>query len=144
MSLFIPDGLLLEEDPAEMVRDGRAWGMEALLDLYGCNERIDDTAAIARYAGELCNLIGMRPYGDPQVSVFGLADPKTAGPTLVQLLETSSLTAHCARAWDGLAAVNVHSCRPFDPPTVAAFTVEFFGAERWTMRVLARGIRSDK
>ncbi len=130
------------QDPAAMVAGGRAWGMELLLDLFGCDPHtISSEDRIAAYAVELCDVIGMSRYGDPQVPYFGLADPKTQGHSLVQLIETSLISAHFSRSWGDFAAVNVHSCMAFDVDKVVTFSRAFFGAETVTTHVVARGAR---
>lgn len=141
---------LLEADRADtaeqvmaMVRDRRAWGAQLLLDMFGCaTELITSTDAIREYADKLCKLIDMRPYGQPLVPLFGLADPKTHGHSLVQLIETSLVDAHFTHNWDDFAAINVHSCQPFDVAAVVAFSRDFFlavGPVTW--RLSPRGIR---
>jgi S-adenosylmethionine/arginine decarboxylase-like enzyme len=133
----------LSQDPAALVAAGRAWGMELLLDLSGCDpETISSEDRIAAYAIELCEVIEMSRYGDPQVPFFGLADPKTQGHSLVQLIETSLVSAHFARSWDDFAAINVHSCMAFDVDKVVAFSRTFFGARSATFQAVARGVRS--
>jgi len=132
----------LSQDPAAMVAAGRAWGMELPLDLYGCDpEAISSEEMIAAYAVELCEVIKMNRYGDPQVPFFGLADPKTQGHSLVQLIETSLVSAHFARSWDDFAAINVHSCMAFDVDTVVTFSRTFFSAGSATFQTVARGVR---
>jgi S-adenosylmethionine/arginine decarboxylase-like enzyme len=130
------------QDPAAMVAAGRAWGMELLLDLYGCDpEAITSEERIGAYAIELCEVIKMSRYGDPQVPLFGLAEPKTQGHSLVQLIETSLISAHFARSWDDFAAINVHSCMSFDVDTVVTFSRAFFNARSATFQVVTRGVR---
>ena len=131
-------------DPMTLVETRQAYGAELLLDLFGCDPRtIGSGERIAAYAVELCDVIGMKRFGDPVVPYFGLADPKTAGYSLVQLIETSLVSAHFSTAWHDFAAVNVHSCMPFDVPRVVEFSVGFFGAARRSFQVLARGVAPE-
>jgi len=114
------------------------FGTELVLDLDGCDpDVIADGQVLAVFAAELCDLIGMRAYGPPIVERFGFGAVKTAGFTLVQLLETSSVVAHFSEAWRS-AHVNVFSCRPFDTGRAAEFTAGFFGASAVRARVLER------
>lgn len=116
----------------------RVYGWELVLDLGGCDlDVITSAERLAVFATELCLLIGMRAYGPPVVERFGLASAKTAGYTLVQLIETSSIVAHFSDAWR-TAYVNVFSCRPFDAEIAAGFVAGFFGAEQVRQRVLER------
>jgi S-adenosylmethionine decarboxylase len=114
------------------------YGWELVLDLGGCDlDVITSAERLEVFATELCRLIGMRAYGPPMVERFGLASAKTAGYTLVQLIETSSIVAHFSDAWR-TAYVNVFSCRPFDTEIAAGFVAGFFGAEQVRQRVLER------
>ncbi|MBN2418482.1 MAG: hypothetical protein JXL81_03790, partial [Deltaproteobacteria bacterium] len=48
------------------------FGWELVLDLYNCNIRtISDEAAIKNFAGKLCEVIDMKPYGEPLTPYFG-------------------------------------------------------------------------
>ena len=44
----------------------------------------------------LVQAIGMRPYGEPVIEHFATHSHDAAGFTLVQLIETSNICAHCA------------------------------------------------
>src|ERR1041385_1790152 len=75
-----------------------AWGLLASIDLHDCNaELIRDAAAIKRFVVELCDLIKMKRFGECQVVNFG-EDEKVAGYSMVQLIETSCISAHFANA----------------------------------------------
>jgi S-adenosylmethionine decarboxylase len=116
----------------------QTFGTELILDLAGCDlDAISSGERIAAFATELCRLIDMRAYGAPIVERFGLADLKTAGYTLVQLIETSSIVAHFSEAW-GTAYINVFSCRPFDPDVAADYVRDVFGAQEVRKVVLIR------
>ena len=114
------------------------FGTELILDLVGCDlAAISSGERIATFATDLCRLIDMKAYGPPFVERFGLADLKTAGYTLVQLIETSSIVAHFSEAWL-TAYVNVFSCRPFDVDVAAAYVQSTFGAQGARRTVLVR------
>ena len=49
---------------------------------------------IAAFIEELVPAIGMKAYGEPQIVHFAEHNPEAAGYTLIQLIETSSITAH--------------------------------------------------
>jgi S-adenosylmethionine/arginine decarboxylase-like enzyme len=137
-----PDGMT--DEMTDGVTDGfvdeagEAWGIDLVLDLGGCDPAtITSAERLAEFATELCRLIDMRAYGPPTIERFGLADEKTAGYTLVQLIETSSVVAHFCDAWRA-SYVNVFSCRPFDTEIAAGFVAGFFGAQRTRQTVLVR------
>jgi S-adenosylmethionine/arginine decarboxylase-like enzyme len=65
----------------------------------------------------------MVAYGAPQVVHFGSGDK--SGYTLVQLIETSNITAHfCEESND--MYLDVFSCKPFNPKDVEAVVNLYF------------------
>ena len=118
--------------------DAHAFGWELVLDLYDCDpELIRSKDAIIRFAVELCDRIQMKRYGDPFVERFGLSKPHTAGYSLVQLIETSSIVMHFSELTNA-AYLNIFSCRAFDPYVVQTFAKDFFCAERSVERFIER------
>jgi S-adenosylmethionine decarboxylase len=105
------------------------FGMELVLDLADCDiEVITSSEKLAEYAQNLCKVIAMKPYGEPFVQRFGLDHPKTAGYSLVQLIETSSIVGHFSELWK-TAYINIFSCKDFDPNVARDFTTQFFKAK---------------
>lgn len=94
------------------------WGFHMILDCRAC-----DTAAISsrevldKWVRDLVDLIDMRAYGEPILEHFANHDPNKGGYTLVQLIETSSITGHFVDS-TGDAYIDVFSCKPFEPNTV--------------------------
>lgn len=114
------------------------FGWHLVLDLHGCNPaHIADPEHIAEYARQLVTLIGMKPYGDPIITHFGHATPKTAGYTLAQMIETSLISGHFSED-RGSAHLDVFSCCPFDALAVVGFSRDWFGAKMAVQRVLVR------
>lgn len=71
------------------------FGWHLMLNLYGCNPKlIANKKAVAKFATELCQLIKMKAFGNPIVKKFGKPGTEAEGLTLVQLIETSAITAH--------------------------------------------------
>jgi S-adenosylmethionine decarboxylase len=65
------------------------WGVLTSLDIYDCNpEIIRDAEKIKKYVIGLCDLIGMKRFGDCQVVHFG-KDERVEGHSVVQFIETS-------------------------------------------------------
>ncbi|MDD2696921.1 MAG: S-adenosylmethionine decarboxylase, partial [Candidatus Pacebacteria bacterium] len=85
-------------------------------------------------------VIKMKPYGEPVIPDFGYALSKTAGPSLVQLIESSSITAHYSPHWR-MVCLNIFTCKSFDAETALKYVKEFFKAERATAFLLKRGLR---
>lgn len=118
--------------------DGGAFGLHAVVDLHDCDPgKVSDGEGIAAFASALVEEIGMVAYGVPQVPLFGLADEKTAGHSLMQFIETSSIVGHFAQATRAVY-LDVFSCKRFDPEVVAGFARDWFGAGRVELTVLLR------
>ena len=112
------------------ILDSNTFGMEVVLDLYDCNlETIRSKEKLQEYTRELCQVIGMTPHGAPFAEWFGLNEAKTAGYSIVQLIETSSITGHFSEEWNS-AYINIFSCKEFDPKQAAEFSKDFFEADR--------------
>jgi S-adenosylmethionine decarboxylase len=110
----------------DMVGSGKAWGLCTAVDLHDCNpELIRDAEYIKRYVVELCELIGMKRFGECQVVDFG--DGPVAGYSMVQLISTSLISGHFANATNH-AYLDIFSCKGYDPAVVESFSKEFFGA----------------
>jgi S-adenosylmethionine/arginine decarboxylase-like enzyme len=115
------------------------FGWSTALDLYECDvATLESADLIGQFAVQLCDeILLMKRYGDPIIEWFGLASPKTAGYSLVQLIETSSVVGHFSGD-RGSAHLDVFSCAPYDANRVEKFSFEFFGAARSTVAVTTR------
>ncbi len=104
-----------------------AWGMSTAIDLHDCKpDTIRDPDEIEDFVIQLCDLIDMKQFGEPMIVSFG--DGERAGYSLVQLIETSCITAHFAEQ-DNNAYVDIFSCKAYPPEKAANFCKEFFGAK---------------
>ena len=137
--------LLKEEQPAEYegvdvmekARALSAWGIASAVDIYGCTpETIRDADAIRRFVVELCDLIEMKRFGETQVVHFG-EDERVAGYSMVQLIETSLISAHFANQ-SNTVYLDVFSCKPYDPKAVEQFSRNYFGGEYSVLQVNLR------
>jgi S-adenosylmethionine/arginine decarboxylase-like enzyme len=116
------------------------WGLHATFDLAGCSlDTIKNREAVGKFPALLCAEIGMKPYGPPLVELFGLQDPDTAGLTVVQLIETSSITGHFSPL-RGTAYLDVFSCRFFNVNTVEYWLRTYFEANHCRRTVIRRGV----
>lgn len=114
------------------------YGKELTLDCYACIPSvICSKKKLQEYVDRLVVLIRMKKYGRTHIPHFGHDDPKTAGFSLVQLIETSSITGHFSELWN-TAYINIFSCAPYDHARALAFTKRFFGAKRVVARVHIR------
>jgi len=106
--------------------DEKVWGIASSFDIYHCNpETIRNADKIKQFVIELCDLIEMKRFQDTLVVNFG-EDERVAGFSMVQLIETSLISAHFANLTNA-TYLDVFSCKPYDPELVADFAKIFFG-----------------
>jgi len=118
------------------VGEGKAWGLSTSVDLQDCNPTtIKSRAKIKAYVVALCDLIGMKRYGDCQIVHFG--DGRVAGYSMIQLIETSLISGHFANDTNR-AYLDIFSCKGYDPAVVEEFSKKFFGASSSTSSMTLR------
>ncbi|MDZ7667136.1 MAG: S-adenosylmethionine decarboxylase [Desulfotignum sp.] len=104
----------------------QAWGIASAIDIYDCDpEKIRDADYIKSFVARLCDLIEMKRFGETQVVHFG-EDEKVAGFSMVQLIETSLISAHFANLTNTVY-LDVFSCKSYDPEVVRQFSQTSFG-----------------
>lgn len=114
-----------EQSIMEQARERQVWGIASSIDIYDCSpERIRDADFIRKFVVDLCELIEMKRFGETQVVHFG-EDERVAGYSMVQLIETSLISAHFANLTNAVY-LDVFSCKPYDPEVVRAFAQESF------------------
>ena len=102
------------------------WGIASAIDIYDCDpEKIRDAGYIKSFVVQLCDLIEMKRFGETQVVHFG-EDEKVAGFSMVQLIETSLISAHFANLTNTVY-LDVFSCKTYDPEVVRQFSQISFG-----------------
>lgn len=121
----------------QMATAQQVWGISSSIDIYGCDPRkIRDAEVIRRFVAELCDLIEMKRFGETQVVHFG-EDERVAGYSMVQLIETSLISAHFANLTNTVY-LDVFSCKSYDPEIVKTFAQSFFGGGHSVMNVTLR------
>ena len=119
----------MKNDPEASYLPSVMYGRELIMNLYGCNlDIISDGRKIKQFAKGLCKVINMKPYGKPQVPYFGLNQENTKGYSLLQFIETSSITGHFSES-EKAAYINIFSCQEFDVDKAKSFTKDFFEAK---------------
>ena len=114
----------------------RIWGTHLLLTARKCHPlSIRCIRTIEAFSNNLVKKIDMVPYGPPQIAYFGEDDKK--GFTLVQLIQTSNITAHFVEQYDEIH-LDVFSCKDFNPVTVESEVRRHFYAEEITSQVIKR------
>ncbi len=119
--------------------DGRPapWGWHLVLNLYNCDSgRIQSAGVIRQFVIDLCDVIEMRRFGEPTIVNFG-DDPRVAGYSLVQLIETSNICAHFANESSSVY-LDIFSCKKFDPDIAADFCATAFLAQKASGTFISR------
>lgn len=116
----------------------KTYGYELIMDLYECEiDIISSKKKLQEYVDKLCNLIKMKKFGKTLIPYFGDNAVYTKGYSLVQLIETSSITGHFSDLWK-TAYINIFSCLKYDADKATKFTKEFFKAKKMKTRSIVR------
>lgn len=103
------------------------WGRSVSVNLKGCDpDLIRSPAALRRFVRELCEKIDMKRVGRANIKRFGKGSLR--GYSLMQFIETSSITAHFDEV-GSRAFIDIFSCRRFNARSSALFSKRFFRAE---------------
>jgi S-adenosylmethionine/arginine decarboxylase-like enzyme len=111
------------------------WGLAVGIDLEKCNmDKIGDIDIIRDFAIGACDYIKMKRFGEPIIVKFE-STPRLSGYSLMQLIQTSSITAHF-KDFDGNAFIDVFSCKSYPPKALAMFCKKYFNAQKMTTRYI--------
>jgi len=121
-----------------MIGKSKVYGNELIMDVIGCDLKIiSSKKKLLEYVIKVCKLIKMKRYGKPFCEKFGLGADFTAGYSVVQLIETSSITGHFSDLWCR-AYINIFSCKEFNKKIASEFTKKFFKAQKIKEKFLIR------
>lgn len=138
-SALMPDHFQIKEEKRGLSPTEKHWGHHLVLDLTGCDpERLKDKKHIERWCWNLVQDIRMMPYGPPVIEHFAKDNYDAAGYTLVQLIETSAITAHFAENI-GKAYIDIFSCKEFDEKTAVFVCQKAFRPTVTSKKSLKRG-----
>lgn len=122
----------------EAKKEAKHYGWELIMDLKDCDVSVmSSREKLYEFIVKICDLIEMKRYGEPLIERFGLAEDFTAGYSLVQLIETSSITGHFSDFWRS-CYINIFSCKTFDAEKAVQFTKEFFKAKEMNTHFITR------
>lgn len=114
------------EELVSRARQNKVWGIASSIDVYNCDgETIRSAEKIKEFVAKLCEVIEMKRFGETMVVHFG-EEERVAGFSMVQLIETSLISAHFANMTNTVY-LDVFSCKPYDIKIVEEFAREFFG-----------------
>jgi S-adenosylmethionine/arginine decarboxylase-like enzyme len=117
------------DDTVTASRKQTVWGIASSIDIYDCApDIIRDADKIKEFVVRLCELIEMKRYGETLVVHFG-EEERVAGFSMVQLIETSLISAHFANLTNTVY-LDVFSCKPYDMKIVEQFSKRFFRGKR--------------
>ena len=112
------------------------WGHHLLLNASQCvPATIRSKPIIQAFSRALVKKIDMVPYGQPKVVMFGSGNKK--GYTLVQLIETSNITAHFVEETEDMY-LDVFSCKEFDYKDVMYVVNYYFGPRSVDTKFVSR------
>ena len=115
------------------------WGQHLVLDFNGCpKELLADRGNILRWNKELVRAIEMVAYGDPVIEYFATHSHEAAGYTLLQMIETSNISAHFAENI-GQVYIDVFSCKAFDIEVALGVCKKYFNPTQANMHNMNRG-----
>ena len=88
----------------------KAWGLLASINLYGCNkEKITTPAIFKEFLAALTKEIDMKAHGEPLIDKF--AEGHLEGYSVLQFIETSSITIHFDDKMGDRAFIDIFSCK---------------------------------
>jgi len=101
-----------------------SWGYHLIVNAANCDPvALRSKATISAFAKDLVKKIDMVAFGEPRVVMFG--DGNKKGYTLVQLIETSNITAHFVEETNDIY-LDIFSCKAFETKdALACFKAAF-------------------
>ncbi len=131
------DAIANEEAIRRDYEEQDAWGLLTSIDLHGCDPAlIRDAGEVKRHVHELCDLIGMKRFGETVVVNFG-EDERVAGFSMTQLIETSLISGHYANQ-SNTVYLDIFSCKYYTPVEAAEFSKKFFKAKDYNLTYTLR------
>ena len=119
------------------MQNKKMWGQHLILDMGECNENISRKESIRTFVAELVDAIDMVAYGEPVIEHFATHSQEAAGYTLVQLIETSAISAHFSDH-NRDVYLDVFSCKSFDGDRVVQVVDKYFEPKSIYMLSLER------
>lgn len=118
-----------DDKVVDKFKETTPWGMNVSINLHSADAKmIRDGKVITQFMKDLVKFIDMKAYGEPIVKDFG-DTPIVAGYSALQLIETSSITAHFANSTNSIY-IDIFSCKYFRPNQTALWCKEYFKAQQ--------------
>lgn len=117
------------------------WGYHYIMDCRSCDvDKVRSRDNIAEFVKALVVGIDMKAYGPPMIEHFATHNADAAGYSMVQLIETSSITGHFVDK-NGDAYIDIFSCKPFDGDAARRIAVDYFNPQQVRSSFLVRDAR---
>lgn len=114
------------------------WGYHAMFDCARCDvDKIANYDNVYNFSKEIVSSIKMKAYGEPNIVYFAEDQIDKAGYTLVQLIETSSITGHFIDS-NGDAYIDIFSCKNFDVEIAADVIKKYFNPKKIRINFITR------
>jgi len=114
------------------------WGYHLILDCQGCDRsEIGNKENLKVFIKNLVEEIDMKAYGEPVIEHFATHADDKAGFSLVQLIETSSITGHFVDM-NGDAYIDIFSCKPFSIDIAKSVVTKHFHPQKIKVHFLTR------
>ena len=117
----------------------KTFGYELIFDLHGCQDKesLRSKKRLQDFVDKLCKLLKMKKFGKTLIPHFGHDNEITSGYSLLQFIETSSITGHFSEGMDAVY-LNVFSCKPYNVGAAKKFVKDFFKPKKMKVRYLVR------
>ena len=114
------------------------WGYHLILDCKGGDlDKVRSSKNIDQFVRALVTKIEMVACGEPKIEHFAANNPNAAGFSLVQLIETSSITGHFVDL-NGDSYIDIFSCKSFDIEKVKEVVKQYFAPKQIKVTYLTR------
>jgi S-adenosylmethionine decarboxylase len=121
----------------------KPYGIELIMDLYGCDVSTFNRTSLESYFSKICESIDMKKCDLHFWDDVGIppeecqTSPLTKGTSAVQFILTSTIVVHTLDLL-GAVYVNIFSCKPFDRNVAEKLTKEWFGANECKTHLIER------
>lgn len=114
------------------------WGYHIMYDCSKCNKKnIKSEINIRNFLDEILQVTKMKKLGEPKFENLQIGDKNLYGFSCVQLIHTSSITAHFIDL-SGNAYIDIFSCKEFDPEVVTKCIYKYFSPKKVNKHFLIR------
>lgn len=114
------------------------WGYHLILDCKSCDiKQITSRKNVLEFVKTLVDAIDMKAYGEPILEHFAMHDPEKGGFSLVQLIETSSITGHFVDK-NGDVYLDIFSCKDFSIEISKEVVERYFSPKKIKVTYLTR------